>query len=311
MLDSLNSTLTRPTIAGFFMRFGKEPRRDELTFDEAVQCLEAELERPMSEKRRIGEDEAESEGVGTPMIISRGGSGGAEVALELEKMDFSGPRVLPSREEPAHHPLGRPVMTPTRQASDSSYDEWEEGEVSGETSSGSASASPASIGEGRGSVPPAPIAGVSAVPAAGVKVKKTRFRRRGLKSSKDKSSTTLAPANDTFERVINVKNCPLCHRPRMNGRAEVDIVTHLAVCASQDWGKVDRMVVGHFVTASEAQRKWYTRVLEKVSGGGYGLGAVCGFHFGLFSHPFEFALACVLTSIFVHRILQILLCRIG
>ena len=81
--------------------------------------------------------------------------------------------------------------------------------------------------------------------------------------------------DDSFERVINVRSCPLCHRPRMNDRAEVDIVTHLAVCASQDWNKVDKIVVGNFVTASQAQRKWYTRVLEKVSGGGYRLGAVC------------------------------------
>jgi len=45
------------------------------------------------------------------------------------------------------------------------------------------------------------------------------------------------------------------------------------VCASQDWNKVDRIVVGNFVTASQAQRKWYTRVLSKVSSGDYRLGA--------------------------------------
>ena len=54
----------------------------------------------------------------------------------------------------------------------------------------------------------------------------------------------------------------------------MDIVTHLAVCASQDWNKVDRIVVGNFVTASQAQRKWYTKVISKVSSGDYKLGAV-------------------------------------
>ena len=63
------------------------------------------------------------------------------------------------------------------------------------------------------------------------------------------------------------------HRAWMN-EAEVDIVTHLAVCASQDWARVDRIVVGNFVTASQAQRKWYTKVLNKVSTGDYRLGAV-------------------------------------
>ena len=51
-------------------------------------------------------------------------------------------------------------------------------------------------------------------------------------------------------------------------------MTHMAICASQDWARVDRIVVGNFVTASQAQRKWYTKVLSKVSSGNYKLGAV-------------------------------------
>jgi phosphatidylserine decarboxylase len=74
--------------------------------------------------------------------------------------------------------------------------------------------------------------------------------------------------------VINIKNCPLCHRPRLNAKAERDIVTHLAVCASQDWARVDRVMVSNFVTAVQAQRKWYTNVLSKVSAGNYKIGAV-------------------------------------
>ncbi|KAF8237320.1 hypothetical protein L208DRAFT_1356433 [Tricholoma matsutake] len=278
MLDSLNSTLTRSTIASFFTRFGKSPKTDKLTLDEAVQCLEAELGRPVSEKRRVGEDEGEGEGegVGTPMVISRSGAGTGG-ALELEKMDFSG-RGVHDREH-----VTEPVKR--RQASDSSYDESDEGD-SGETSSGSASASVPGSGTGSGvggDVSPLPVsssAGASTNPSPsagaegrGGKFKKARFRRKGPKTAKPKSTSAPA-ADDTFERVINVGNCPLCQRrPRMNDRADVDIVTHLAVCASQDWNKVDRIVVGHFVTASEAQRKWYTRVLGKVSGGGYRLGA--------------------------------------
>jgi phosphatidylserine decarboxylase len=76
------------------------------------------------------------------------------------------------------------------------------------------------------------------------------------------------------ERVINIKNCPLCHRPRLSSKAEVDIVTHIALCASQDWGRMDKIVVGNFVTASQAQRKWYTKIIGKLSSGDYRLGAV-------------------------------------
>ncbi|KAF8339845.1 phosphatidylserine decarboxylase-domain-containing protein [Cantharellus anzutake] len=75
------------------------------------------------------------------------------------------------------------------------------------------------------------------------------------------------------ERVVNIKTCPLCHRPRLNSKAEVDIITHLGVCASSDWNRVDRIVVGNYVTASQAQRKWYTKVITKVSSGTYQLGA--------------------------------------
>lgn len=315
MLDSLNSTLTRSTIATFFTRFGKEPKHDELTLDQAVMCLETELGRPESEKRRIGEDEGEGEGesgAGTPMMISAGGSGsgssgggvggsGRGGALELEKLDFSGPAVHPAAvagvgneplhiTEPAQLPLSR--VAPLRQTTDSSYDDSDEGDGEGEGSSGSAFPSgivDAAAGAGDVSLAPPPS-------ASGSKFKKARFRRKGPKSAKSKSKNTPLPsggaaaaaADDSFERVINVRSCPLCHRPRMNDRAEVDIVTHMAVCASQDWNKVDRIVVGNFVTASQAQRKWYTRVLSKVSSGDYRLGAVRDFLF----LPFFYDIDC-------------------
>lgn len=113
--------------------------------------------------------------------------------------------------------------------------------------------------------------------------KKKRKLRFGKKTKKGVSSSSKAgspdsesssSSGDSVERVINVKSCPLCHRPRMNSKAEMDIITHLAVCASQDWSAIDKIVVGNFVTASQAQRKWYTKVLGKVSSGDYRLGAV-------------------------------------
>lgn len=68
------------------------------------------------------------------------------------------------------------------------------------------------------------------------------------------------PSGKSEEHVIQIKECPLCHQPRMNKRSEVDIVTHIATCASQDWRQVDRLVMGGFVTSSQAQRKWYSKV---------------------------------------------------
>ncbi|EDP52361.1 hypothetical protein LV164_004374 [Aspergillus fumigatus] len=75
------------------------------------------------------------------------------------------------------------------------------------------------------------------------------------------------------EHVIEIRECPLCHQPRLSKRSDADIITHIATCASQDWRQVDNLVMGGFVTSSQAQRKWYSKVITKISYGGYKLGA--------------------------------------
>ncbi|KAI1178084.1 phosphatidylserine decarboxylase-domain-containing protein [Nemania sp. FL0916] len=75
------------------------------------------------------------------------------------------------------------------------------------------------------------------------------------------------------EHVVEIRECPICHQPRLNKRKDADIVTHIATCASQDWRQVNSIVMSGFVTASQAQRKWYSKVMTKISYGGYRLGA--------------------------------------
>ena len=75
------------------------------------------------------------------------------------------------------------------------------------------------------------------------------------------------------EHVIEISECPLCHQPRLNKRSDADIVTHIATCASNDWRQVNNIVMAGFVTSSQAQRKWYSKVITKISYGGYKLGA--------------------------------------
>ncbi|KAF5386242.1 hypothetical protein D9615_002653 [Tricholomella constricta] len=268
MLDLLGSTLTRDTVNTFFTTHGKRPHQDDLTFEEAISSLEAELGRPDEEKRRVDVE------------------GGGGMDTSVSEMDFSGPPHVEGAyaTQPSEVPLsgtgagaGTGAGTPGYSSAYSSDDADVEAEVELEEGG-----TPETV------VPPVSGAGAGAGAEAGaVKVKKTRFRRKvkGAGKSKEASSSSGSGSNsgsgsgsgsaseDTVERVINVKNCPLCHRPRMNDKAEVDIVTHLAVCASQDWNKVDRIVVGNFVTASQAQRKWYTKIITKVSSGNYRLGA--------------------------------------
>ncbi|KAL5606086.1 hypothetical protein BROUX41_006144 [Berkeleyomyces rouxiae] len=75
------------------------------------------------------------------------------------------------------------------------------------------------------------------------------------------------------EHVVEIAQCPICHQPRLNKRSDADIVTHMATCASSDWRQVNDLMMGGFVTASQAQRKWYSKVITKISYGGYKLGA--------------------------------------
>jgi phosphatidylserine decarboxylase len=75
------------------------------------------------------------------------------------------------------------------------------------------------------------------------------------------------------EHVIEIRECPICHQPRLNKKTDADIITHVATCASQDWRQVNNIVMAGFVTSSQAQRKWYSKVVTKIGYGGYKLGA--------------------------------------
>jgi phosphatidylserine decarboxylase len=176
-------------------------------------------------------------------------------------LDFSGPPAVDSNNDDAGskyptEPMQQPLHAVAAGATPENSDSWSD-DAEGDLSSTGPSSS--------GTPPPGTSVG---------KKKMGRFRRTNKAKGENSSDETSQNASDSLERVINVKNCPLCHRPRLNSKAEIDIVTHLAICASQDWNKVDRIVVGNFVTASQAQRKWYTKVISMVSSGDYKLGAV-------------------------------------
>ena len=75
------------------------------------------------------------------------------------------------------------------------------------------------------------------------------------------------------EHVVEIRECPICHQPRLQKRSDADIITHIATCASQDWRQVNNIVMAGFVTSSQAQRKWYSKVITKIGYGGYKIGA--------------------------------------
>ena len=64
-----------------------------------------------------------------------------------------------------------------------------------------------------------------------------------------------------------------------------DIVTHLGICSSTDPGSANRFLVSDFVTASQAQRKFFSKVVSKITKGSYRLGAVRLISRTLFMNP--------------------------
>lgn len=263
MLDSLGSTLTSKTIQGLFSQFGKDENDecDELTIDEAIIALEKEISKPWSEKRYVdgGWDATPApSGTQTPATLT---DFPAADFFSNAPMDYSGPHA-PSGEENELAASKAAIPVTVIDGVPDSVNER----------------STRPIGEKKLDGPRDLQRGISALSV----IDNGKAGKRKDSANSVASSTEYSPSGlggngsreeQQVERVIVLKSCPLCHMPRLSKKAEVDIVTHLAVCASQDWRRVDSMVVGNFVTASQAQRKWYTKVISKISSGQYQLGA--------------------------------------
>ena len=255
MLDSLGSTLSRATLASFYSRFGKS-LDGTLSPDEVIMCLEDELSKPAAQRRQI--DTAAGMGMGsgwnTPAagptgfsLADNAASGGfdftghSQVATDLDDCD---PMI-----ETIPGTIGAPdARSAAAAALRSNSHDSHTSSYSQATSMTASMADDETDMSSEGTV------------------------ERELVIDVLTANWGLTP-NRTIG-VINIKACPLCHKPRLSQKSEVDIVTHLAICASQDWSSVGTLVVGSFVTSSQAHRKWFTKVINKISNGTYQLGAV-------------------------------------
>ncbi|KAL9098265.1 MAG: hypothetical protein Q9163_006049 [Psora crenata] len=207
MLDTLGSTLKESTIDGFFSRFssGMEMSDPMLTYDQAVMCLEDQLQQ--STQQRSWGDRMKAHMDHGHLSIARHGG----------QKDTSDEATVPPMEGTAPEPLNKE--------------------------------------NGRNEVP-AMLQDYLGTPG-----------ERG-----DLLEDDLTDERGE-EHVVEIRECPLCHQPRLNKKSDADIVTHVATCASQDWRQVNNIVMAGFVTSSQAQRKWYSKVITKISYGGYKLGA--------------------------------------
>ncbi|TKX20593.1 phosphatidylserine decarboxylase proenzyme-2 [Elsinoe australis] len=205
MLDTLGSTLRDTTINSFFQRFaGDNGGEDVLTMDQAVMCLEDQLQKYQAVRTL-------RDTIKGSLPTGMGGHG----------TETSG-SLTPSQPNSS---IGTPLNNHSQ---------------------------------------------TSIIPAL-----------ETMHMGKDGEEGNHLPTNDLVdedkgeEHVVEIHECPICHQPRLDKKknSEADIITHIATCASQDWRAVNNIVMGGFVTSSQAQRKWYSKVITKIGYGGYKIGA--------------------------------------
>ncbi|EGW31095.1 uncharacterized protein SPAPADRAFT_156773 [Spathaspora passalidarum NRRL Y-27907] len=78
--------------------------------------------------------------------------------------------------------------------------------------------------------------------------------------------------NGDDSKLFQFERCPICNQKRFSKRQDLDIITHFAICASKDWSIVNKLLVSSYVTPHQATKKWFTKVLIKLTYGKYQLG---------------------------------------
>lgn len=77
------------------------------------------------------------------------------------------------------------------------------------------------------------------------------------------------------ENIVHIGRCPTCSKnfseiSSLSG--DLEIITHLSICATKDRGLADRFVMGGFLTEDYASRNWLVRLVSFLTFGGYRIG---------------------------------------
>ncbi|KAK3722488.1 phosphatidylserine decarboxylase [Vermiconidia calcicola] len=266
MLDSLGSTLHNSTIDGFFARWKKQNHSrfgDEkvLTVDQAVMCLEEQLMKSRDTQSYLHRphwhrhsSEPSTKGLSVP------GRGTTESSPE--ESPGGGTPYLGGADRSGKGPSN---LNPTSGIPALEISDLSEG---GENDSKKPATKPQTPNS-------------NVVTTAKVSPSLSREDSWGQDSEADLYDDA-ADDGSQEEHVVAIQECPICHMPRLDsrgrkgrrrGNTDADIITHIATCASSDWRAVNNLVMAGFVTSSQAQRKWYSKVVSKIGYGGYKLGA--------------------------------------
>jgi len=233
MLDSLGSTLTRETIADFFSRYGKSSHKDQDTLS-FEQVIGCLESELLKPPHERNHITSEDEQIGVGLPAV--GSDRAQEIMDNENQD----------EE--NLSLADPKSSPS-----------------------------------------SPLVSISFIGHNPIDVTKNSSQMESLANSPlstnldeisaDEPSSPTQPRPRSrsrlqCEKVVHISCCPICHQEQAQSQVEIDMVTHMAVCASKDWASLQNILSpGNFVTSSQANRKWFTKVIGKVQNGKYSLGA--------------------------------------
>ncbi|OBA19358.1 hypothetical protein METBIDRAFT_33534 [Metschnikowia bicuspidata var. bicuspidata NRRL YB-4993] len=83
----------------------------------------------------------------------------------------------------------------------------------------------------------------------------------------------LEENDDPERKIFEIERCPICMHKRLSRKDDLDIITHVAICASKDWSIVNKLLVSSFVTPQIASKRWFSKVLIKLTYGKYKLGS--------------------------------------
>lgn len=234
MLEGLGSNLSDKTVDSFFLPYGKDPERDELTFDQLFERLERQVRLDDSKphkqrKRRLRKFwSRKSKAAKAPSALATG----SDMAPEAE---------APELENAPELEVNKDSMDDEDENDEGDEDDDEDDELFMHLT--------------EGKIP----AETSSNPQIGDLVEPT--------------DVDFDQTSDD-EYVIRISACPICRDPSLGSKLETDVITHIAVCAGNDGFNLDKLILGNFVTEANAQRKWITKVVKTFGYGRYMIGKV-------------------------------------
>lgn len=240
MLESVGSTMSEKTINSFWEYYGKDPETDVLTMDELVDRLESFM---MSSDNNDHPLDTAAHGDSSLLVDPSDLSSDAEA----EEEDLLGSN-----------------------SDNNDMDELDDGSISDDESCSSLDEEEDVL------LPYGSSTGTSSGVSDEVDLDDVLIDARGVQycgQPPEAGTPKVMPIdhrappekpvlsnNNSNEKVIRLKECPICHRPNLSRRAQMDIVTHVATCAANDWTTVDRFLMGNFVTEAYAQRRFVSAI---------------------------------------------------